>query len=737
MARGNNPIAAEAIRQNAYQKAIATQIFLTEREALKKFDNLTNNASIDESSLKASQALFDAKDNWRATETALWERIPKNIMVSGEHLRKAVSDVVRKRLLPEMSLTGDAEIDSAITRMTNGDPVSIDDLLKLRSILLDDARSAAANNNFKQAGVLDLLADATLNEIDEIPGDVGDIVSEARGFSRALNDHFSRYWNKRVLGMATTGGTNIRSKDVLTEAFGDGGGREANTRFSEMQAATTEADTKSGPLGEAAAAEAARKEAEIKESSLADDGVRSNVPAATADGPFNPNTAQTMPTDDDIIPEVQVKGRGRMVNQDDGYFDVPSDPNNPIPEYTVYDRVRGQKRPDPEIISDEEFIDGASDFYDPNNNAGKNSPTGVAIRDEGTKMNLGVEMSEAQENFLRGKVMAFKGTDGKINLQAVENFYANNAELINRFPDLKSDMDTMIDAQRVAYEIAERLTPAATTGQLPDEIMNNIANDPIDGYARLASEAKAIDQIVDFRNATIDGVFNKVRNSNGDVDVFKLASELLNPRSGRQGQNTSLLDIMTDSGILSVNEQKAIGNALVEAIRIEKTKLSPDQFDQVVKGLPDIAGNLARIAGANLGVLFGRGDASLQAAAIGSQYLKNQLDKFPTLNKKQALMDLMRSPEVLRGIMADNPKIRRTTGQAIKEYFLYYADKGLMGGTGAAIKDATVSGVNAAGRAFEAQPVVTQVGPFTGGVENEENPTVTAVDREMMELGIQ
>ena len=60
-----------------------------------------------------------------------------------------------------------------------------------------------------------------------------------------------------------------------------------------------------------------------------------------------------------------------------------------------------------------------------------------------------------------------------------------------------------------------------------------------------------------------------------------------------------------------------------------------------------------------------------------------------------------------------------------------------MGGTGAAIKDATVSGVNAAGRAFEAQPVVTQVGPFTGGVENEENPTVTAVDREMMELGIQ
>ncbi len=736
LARGNNPIAAEAIAQNAYQKAIATAVFMANKEALRNFDGITAGASIDAASTKAQKVLFEAKDNWRATETALWDRIPKNVTVSGQQLAATVRDVIDNRLLPGMSLTDDPQLNNSINALLNQESIQIGDLLKLRSILLNDARTAVANNQFRQAGILDLLADATLNELDDIGGDVGEVVGQARGFSRALNEQFSRYWNKRVLGMSSTGGTNIRSQDVLPTGFGSGG-RDARINFDEMQEAAAQSDTKAGPLGEAAEAEAVRKGEELNASSLADDGVRSNVPAATADGPFDPNTSQTMPTDDDIIPEVQVKGRGRMVNKDGSYFDVPSDPDNPIPEYTVYDRVRGQKRPDPEIISDEEFIDGASDFYDPNNNAGTNSPTGVAIRDEGTRIQLGAEMSEAQESFLRAKVMTFKGIDNKIDLQAVEKFYADNAELIQRFPDLKADMDVMVDAQRIAEDMADDLNYAAETGQLPDAIIDAVNNNPTDGYARLATEAKSVEQVVDFRNATIDAVVKRSRNADGEIDVFKLADELLTPRSGRDGQDTSLITLMRESNIISAKEQNAIGIALAEAIRIEKSKMSPDQFSEVIKGLPDMAGNLARIAGANLGVLFGRGDASLQAAAIGSQFIKNQFDKFPNLNKKAALVELFKQPDVLRGMLSENPKLRRTTGQAVKDYFTYYSDKGFFGGTTAAVGDAVKATARATARGLQNQPFSTRVGPFTGGTENEENPSVFAVDREMMELGIQ
>ena len=84
-----------------------------------------------------------------------------------------------------------------------------------------------------------------------------------------------------------------------------------------------------------------------------------------------------------------------------------------------------------------------------------------------------------------------------------------------------------------------------------------------------------------------------------------------------------------------------------------------------------------------------------------------------------------------------NSTIRRTTGQAIKDYFTYYSDKGFFGGTTAAVGDAVKGTAKATGRGLLNQPLSTLVGPYTGGTENEENPSVFAVDREMMELGIQ
>lgn len=736
LARGNNPKAAEAIAQNAYQKAIATAVFMANKEALRNFDGITAGASIDAASTKAQKVLFEAKDNWRATETALWDRIPKNVTVSGRQLAATVRDVIDNRLLPGMSLTDDPQLNNSINALLNQESIQIGDLLKLRSILLNDARTAVANNQFRQAGILDLLADATLNELDDIGGDVGEVVGQARGFSRALNEQFSRYWNKRVLGMASTGGTNIRPQDVLPSGFGSGG-RDARINFDEMQEAATQADTKAGPLGEAAEADIAARQAEVNATRLGDDGRRASDDAAniaTRDDVIYPeNTSYPFMGGDE--------GAGFVggFTMDDGTRIFPpegsADARRLDAEFNRPEGATYQRNPDP--ISDEEFIDGASEYYDPNNKAGTDSPTQVAIRDDGTRVELGAEMSEAQESFLRAKVMAFKGTDNKIDLQAVENFYSDNAELIQRFPELKADMDVMVDAQRIAEDMADDLNYAAETGQLPDAIIDAVNNNPTDGYARLAREAESMEQKIDFRNATIDAVVKRSRDANGEIDVFKLADELLTPRSGRDGQDTSLITLMRESNIISAKEQNAIGIALAEAIRIEKTKMSPDQFSEVIKGLPDVAGNLARIAGANLGVLFGRGDASLQAAAIGSQFIKNQFDKFPNLNKKAALVELFKHPEALRGMLSNNPTLRRTTGQAIKEYFTYYSDKGLMGGTTAAVGDAVKGTARATGRGLLNQPLSTLVGPYTGGTENEENPSVFAVDREMMELGIQ
>ena len=762
LARGGNVKAAEALNYRAYQTALNVAIDSAQREALAAFDNVGTGAAREQASINAQRILFEAKDEFRAVEELVWGRIPKNVMVDGQKFAEGVIKVDNERILGNMSLTSDPELNAEIARLAQGGQIQLGELIKLRSILTEMSRTATANSNFKEAGILDELANAALTQMKEVGGEVGQRVEQARAFSLNLNIQFNRYWNKDVLGMASSGGTSIRDTRVLNEALGPEG-QIASENFADMQAAAESTDDVR-KLGQAALDEIDATKKQQDATRLGDDGRRASDDAAniatTDDVIYPENTSYPFMGGDEGAGFVKgfTTDDGTRIFPPDGstggskQFDGPvyDEDGNIIPETELPDGVTDQQRLDaefnrpegatykrnPDPISDEEFIDGASEYYDPQNKAGTDSPTQVAIYDQGTNADLGAEMSQAQESFLRSKVVSFKNADNTINDQAVQNFYQNNAELISRFPQLKADMDSMIFRMKIAEDMAADLGTAANAGQLPDAIIQAIDTDPAQGYARLAREAESMEQIKDFRNATVDSIFLKATDSSGNVDMMTVVREFLTPRTGRQGEQTDLLSIMEQNQIITAKEKQAIGTALAEAIRIEKTKMDPNTFNEVIGKIPDLAGNLSRIVGANLGVLFGRGDASLQAAAIGSQYLKNQFDKFPMLRQKEVLQELFKTPETLRGLIAANPNIRRTTLDGVKEYFTYYADMGAKQGLKSAAIDSSAFVANKALDAVTNLPVTTRVGPFTGGTENEERPLVT-VDEEMMELGIQ
>ena len=734
LARGGNVKAAEALNYRAYQTALNVAIDSAQREALAAFDNVGTGAAREQASINAQRILFEAKNEFRKVEDLVWDRIPKNVMVDGQKFAEGVIKVDNERILGNMSLTSNPELNAEIARLAQGGQIQLGELLKLRSILTDLSREATANSNFKEAGILDELANAALTQMEEVGGEVGQRVEQARAFSLNLNIQFNRYWNKDVLGMQGTGGTSIRDTRVLNEGFAPEG-QIASENFADMQAAA-ESTEGARKLGQAALDEIDATKKQQDATRLGDDGTRASdddANIATRDNVIYPeNTSYPFMGGDEGAGFVDgfTMDDGTRIFPPEGSADAQRlDAEFNRPEGATYKR-------NPEPITDEEFVDGASDFYDPNNKAGKDTPNKVTIYDQGTPIDLGAEMSEAQESFLRSKVVSFKNADNTINDQAVQNFYQNNAELISRFPKLKADMDSMIFRMKIAEDMAADLGTAANAGQLPDSIIQAIDTDPAQGYARLATEAKSMEQIKDFRNATVDSIFLKATDSSGNVDMMTVVKEFLTPRSGRQGEQTDLLSIMEQNQIITAQEKQAIGTALAEAIRIEKTKMDPNTFNEVIGKIPDLAGNLSRIVGANLGVLFGRGDASLQAASIGSQYLKNQFDKFPMLRQKEVLQELFKTPETLRGLIAANPNIRRTTLDGVKEYFTYYADMGAKQGLKSAAIDSSAFLTNKALDAVTNLPVTTRVGPFTGGTEDQERPLVT-VDEEMMELGIQ
>ena len=656
LARAGNAEAANTLRTKAFSEMInvsLTNAAANTKKAMSAFEGADTKAA---SSL-AQRTLFEAKDTMRKMETYLWERIDSKERVSGQTIGRTIETIQNNKLLDGMTIAGGGQVDNAInnilSRIKAGETLPISDVLKFRSIMLSNARKASAADDSFQAGIFDELATASIDELNDISSEAGDAVDFARTFSLELNKRFTRYFNKDVLSKEKTGGTTIRDTQVLGKAFGSGG-EDAELNLQEMQDAASDTDS----FGQGVQKQKDLDEANLAASQISDDGVRSNVPAKNVEPEgFKPEDG-VMPTDEDIIPEVQVTGIGD---------DTLLDPENPIPEYTIYEAQKGPR------ANAEAGVEGG-DFKLNEGGDGRS----VVISDD-TPVNLGQTMSEAQETFIRGKILELKGTDGGIDSQALDEFLLKNETLVNRFPELRSDIINMAEAQRTAEALIADLGVAADNKALPKAIGNVLNSDnPIAGYARLAREAITPEAADDFRNATIDHVLKGAVLDGGGTDMIKVAQALLKPVDGRKG-GPNILDEMVNTEILSAEQRSAIGELLAEGLRIDKTTRDPAIYARVLAETPDMQSNLARIAGANVGVLFGRGDAGLQAASIGSGYFKKQIDALPLGKQTEQLKNLLRQPRLLLQMLSDNPTIRKTAGQTAVEYINLIKSRGIGG----------------------------------------------------------
>ena len=725
LARAGNTEAADVLRKKAFQQAIDATLARSTGEVSERLKAFSGKDNFRASQL-AQNTLYEAKTNMREMETFLWDRIDKKAPIDGTNILKAIQKIKEENLLDGMTIAGGGQIDAVINiiqgKLAKDIPLETGDVLKFRSVMLNEARSAAGGNNpnFQQAGFFDALATAAVDDLSALDGAAGDTISLARAFSSELNERFTRYFPKDVLSKEVKGGTTIREEQVLSEGFGSGGDAAA-LNFAELRTAATDATTFADDINNLKAMD----EAELNASSLGDDGSRTNpVPATQSDNVADPtdvDPSKMMPNDDDIIPEVQVSGRGRMVNKDTLYYDVPSDPNNPV-DYTIYGANR--PRPDaPEVEATDEFK---------LNEGGKKS-TEVVISDD-VRQDLGAQMFNAQEDFLRSTVYKLRDpSTGQISSRQIDEFLANNARLLNDFPNLRQELIGYADAERTAARIVEDLSRASSSEKLPNAISDTLTSDnPTESFARLAAEAQGLpDAMTDFRLATMDVLFAASRGADGNPDFVKLANNMGKPLSGRTGDLT-IMDLMVQNNVISPQEQEILGQMVAEGIRIQRSLTDPNVFNQVIQGTPDIQKNVARIIGANLGVMFGRGDASLQAAAIGSEFVKRQIDKLPLAADTKRVETLMRNPALLLELLSKNPARAKSGMQTAKELFAKYQDSGMSNAEIA--RELTKQGALAAGDAAVRNMRTSTVGALQGDSRDEEPPEVRSLDQQMMNL---
>ena len=732
LSRAGNTRLADALRTRAYADAI--NITLTNadgntKEAMKVLKSTDKGAA----SALAQKTLFQAKSNIREMETYLWDRVDKSQTVDATELSQTIADIRKSRILDGMTIAGGGQIDDAIniikSKIDNEQPITVGELLKFRSVMLGQARKAGAANDYFQAGLFDELAGSAVDQLNKLEGVSGDTIDLARKFSLELNKRFTRYFTKDVLSTEATGGTTIREQEVLSEGFGSGGDT-ANTKFSELRQSAEFAD------------EMAPNIQTIKDQDLQAEfdkfarglGVEPNditmPPELTGPSTTLPSTKTTpdpqrmSPSDRPAAGEMsQAKQTADLLFRFAKKMDEMGRPDlaeQARVKAKAFDEYRGPQgeeyfdpqapKPEAEPVDDFELNEGGD-------------TTSVALPDDAENVSLGATMSEAQQDFLRATVADMVDLNGNLDLNALEAFMQKNQNLINEFPNLRDEIVTMHDAIKTSDRLVAELGQAGTSERLPEVIGQALdGGTPVESYSRLANEASSIEAKTDFRNATMDEVFRGAVKADGSPDLLRVAERLMRPVTGRSG-DPNVLDVMVQNGILGGAERDSILELVAEGLRIEKGIRDPKVFDKVMADTPDIQKNLARILGANVGVLFGRGDASLQAASIGSGMLKRYIDQFPLGKQAEEMQILLKQPKLLLSMLKARGPMQKTAFQTAKEYSKAVRELGLAGGA-RLIGDAAANKLATTNTAYPSA--------LTGNTQDESEPTIT-IDEQMRE----
>jgi hypothetical protein len=172
----------------------------------------------------------------RASEMgpALFNDIPpqvRNIMKSFNVDEAAVAKFRQGKLTDEYLSKGKIP-DKFLSRATE-QPVQ--DLVSYRSTLLKMARDAAGSGQRSNAEFYSSLADGMLQDLNTLKDPMYD---QAREFSRALNDTFTRTYAGNLTAVTSTGRPRVPAETLVQNAFGGSAGQTA-LRMKEVEDAVT------------------------------------------------------------------------------------------------------------------------------------------------------------------------------------------------------------------------------------------------------------------------------------------------------------------------------------------------------------------------------------------------------------------------------------------------------------------------------------------------------------------
>ena len=190
-------------------------------------------------STQAREALETVLGEARKAESELWAKIPRETRANSQLTQKAFADATADLLPAERS-----RIDTVITQTLQDladakNQTDVGTLLQIRSRMLANSRRAAGQGDWDNARIFGKVAEGALDDLSRarLDGLPPFLVDDAREFSLALNDTFTRSFAGKSLGRSATGADRLPPEMLLRRALA-AGGEAAELQFRELDEAT-------------------------------------------------------------------------------------------------------------------------------------------------------------------------------------------------------------------------------------------------------------------------------------------------------------------------------------------------------------------------------------------------------------------------------------------------------------------------------------------------------------------
>ena len=220
---------AAVLRDKYFETLLTDMVSDAEQQAVTFAQRIgpTTDESTSAISTRASALLDTALSNARAKEKELYRAVP-NSKAGVDSILRAADDVRANDLataggepiegLPPLANRFETAMRGFIEE-GNDTPSSVHELMRFRSRMLEEARSASAAGDFVGARVFGKLAAGAFDDLSAVADPALDT---ARAFSRELNDVFTRSFAGTAERTAGTGARRIPPEAMLRRATGTG-----------------------------------------------------------------------------------------------------------------------------------------------------------------------------------------------------------------------------------------------------------------------------------------------------------------------------------------------------------------------------------------------------------------------------------------------------------------------------------------------------------------------------------